>query len=279
MFKKLRRHLNWCRTITSRCSFVFTRKEMRTGSNHRSVAWMQTRTCKYSDMSVCAPEYCDSVSYAETEQSLHDCEGDRPATQVRSERAQELDPQDSPTTSAVVSASSDSLLSALGLVELTSEKKNPPASLHLKLAVCCVWLFHSPRHRLFSASTHIWSKQNPLCVVQSVLNPEQDLISRPDPPFSPAFPCVSCRKSQSASICISCNVILRPWMLKLQFTPFHILSLFLGLMQVSLILACAGLRFVCSSTQTASQTRALLVFYHLSSVQLALLQLEAAGPH
>lgn len=76
-------------------------------------------------MSVCAPEYCDSVSDAETEQSLHDREGDRPATQVRSERAQEVDPRDSPTTSAVVSASSDSLLSALGLVELTGDRKVP----------------------------------------------------------------------------------------------------------------------------------------------------------
>lgn len=36
-------------------------------------------------------------------------------------------------------------------------------------------------------------------------------------------------------------VILRPWMRELQFTPFHILNLFPGFTQYSLILACAGL--------------------------------------
>lgn len=81
--------------------------------------------------------------------------------------------------------------------------------------------------------------------MQSALNPEQELISSPDPAFSPAFQCGSCRKSQSASICTSCSVILKPWMLKLPFTSFHILSLFLGFMQVSLILAGAGLFKVC----------------------------------
>lgn len=110
-------------------------------------------------------------------------------------------------------------------------EKSP--SLHLKLAVCSVC------PSLFSASTHIWSKLP--YVVQSVLSPEKELIPQPDPPFSPAFLCVPCRRSQSASICISSTVILQPWMLKLHFTPFHILSLFLGFMQFSLILACAGL--------------------------------------
>lgn len=88
--------------------------------------------------------------------------------------------------------------------------------------------------------------------MQSVLSAEKELIPQPDPPFSPAFPCVPSCRSQSASICISSTVILQPWMLKLHFTPFHILSLFRGFMQFSLILACAGLRFVCLFFNTDS---------------------------
>ncbi len=88
--------------------------------------------------------------------------------------------------------------------------------------------------------------------MQTVLNPEQDLITRPDPPFSPALPRVSCRRSQSASTCISCAVILGPWMLRLQFPPSHILSLFPGFMQASLILSCAGLFEVCLFLSTDS---------------------------
>lgn len=85
-------------------------------------------TCKYSGMSVCAPEYCDLVSDVETEQSPHVHETDRLVTQVRWVKAEEVAPQDSPTASAVVSASSDSSLLTLALVELSSSEKTPPAS-------------------------------------------------------------------------------------------------------------------------------------------------------
>lgn len=66
-------------------------------------------------------------------------------------------------------------------------------------------------------------------------------------------------------------MILRPWMLKLQFPPSHILGLFPGFMKVSLILPCAGL-FVSSS---ASQKRAPLIFQKLSCFLL----LGPAGPN
>lgn len=104
-------------------------------------------------------------------------------------------------------------------------KENSP-SLHLKLAVSlylAVSLPRSPPHRLFTTSTHVCGRQNLPYVAQTVLNPEQDLISRPDPPFSPALPRVPCRRSQSASTCISHAVILRPWMLH-PGTPVHLFS-------------------------------------------------------
>lgn len=56
-------------------------------------------------------------------------------------------------------------------------------------------------------------------------------------------------------------------MLKLRFTPLHILSLFLRLMQASLILACVGLRFVCSSAHERTPP----VFHHLGSVSVPVL--------
>lgn len=101
----------------------------------------------------------------------------------------------------------------------------------------------------------------------TVLNPEQDQISRPDPPFSSAPPCVSCQRSQSASTCISRAVILRPWMLKLQLTPFHILNLFPGFAQDSLILACAGLFKVRLFLRRRPLPRGTLFWYFTSSAQ------------
>ena len=116
-------------------------------------------------------------------------------------------------------------------------------------------------------------------MAQTVLNPEKDLISGLDPLFGSALPCDSFRRSQSASACISCTVILRPWMFKLHFTPSHILSLFPGFMQVSVILACAGLCEVCPFLSAmASQRRALLIFHHLSSVRVPLLLLLRDQP-
>lgn len=54
------------------------------------------------------------------------------------------------------------------------------------LASCSVCLFSSPLHHLLSASNHIWGEQNPPCVLHSVLSPEWVLMTRPDPPCSPA---------------------------------------------------------------------------------------------
>lgn len=124
--------------------------------------------------------------------------------------------------------------------------------------------FHSST---FSARRLTSLADRPPYVGLTVLNPEQDQISRPDPPFSSAPPCVSCQRSQSASTCISWAVILRPWMLKLQFTPFRILNLFPGFTQDSLILACAVLFKVCLLLRRRLLPRGELFWYFTSSAQ------------
>lgn len=167
-------------------------------------------TCKHSEMSVCAPEYCGLVSSAETEQSLLRVpETDPLATRVRWAGAPEVDPHYSPTMSAVVSASSDSLLA---LLELTGEGKLPQPPLTTGcLALCgCLPPTQSP------SSTFQWvlrqkKTKHLTYVLQTVLNPERGLITRPDPPFSPALAHVSHRRSQISSTCVSCDVILMPW--------------------------------------------------------------------
>lgn len=215
---------------------------MRITPNERLLTWMQNCACIYSEMGACTPEYCGSVSYAETAPSPRVRERDRLVTKVRWERAQEVDPQDSPTTSAVVAASSDSSLSALACWSRPVKEENS-LSFHSKPCFPlygCIPVTQSS-HLPFSMSTHVSGRlnQNTSCV---------SLIPRPDTPFSPGLPYASFWKSQSASICISCTVILRLLILKLQFSTSHIFSLFPGFMQVSLILACVGFVWGCSVT-------------------------------
>lgn len=217
---------------------------MRIKPDEGSLTWMHNCTCIYSEMGACTPECCGSVSYGETERSPRVRDIDRLVTQVRWARAQKVDPQDSPTASAVVSASSDSSLSALDRWSRSVRENSP--GFHLKL---CFPLYNCIpatqfSHLLLSMSTHVLGRLNQRTSCMSkkkVFSSEHDLITRPVTPFSPGLPYVSSWRSQSASICISCTVILMPLILKLQFPTSHIFSLFPGFIQVSLILACVRL--------------------------------------
>ena len=157
-------------------------------------------------MSAGTPECCGSASCAERERSPPAHGDDRPATQVKREKAPEVAPRGPPTASAVVSASSDS--SSTGWKSLGRG---------LKVAPGCVRLLPAPLHHLPSASNNIWGKRNPRQVLRFALNLERTHKWGPDPPFSPAG---GVKVHQYAYPPLWSSP---PWMLQLQVTSSHIL--------------------------------------------------------
>lgn len=155
---------------------------------------------------------CGSASSVETEPSPRVRVVARLATKVRWGRGHdEVDPQDSPTTSAGVSASSDSWL-----LELTGWRKLPQPP--LTTGCLTLWMAASlPRSPPTTTTTtliHFLLRQTELQhhLLQTVINSERDpyaLKARASPqPCSPLM-CAMMEEEASTSACISSSVILK----------------------------------------------------------------------
>lgn len=169
------------------------------------------------------------------------------------------------------------------LPRCSRQVKENSTSFHLKLAVSlcvAVSLPRSPPHVLFRASTHVSGRQNhsachTRCKLPSIQR--RDLITRPDPPFSPALPRASCQRSQSASTCISCTVIL-----KLQSSSSHpqfVPRICAGLLNPCLCRFVWGLSFLQPLPIWASPTEKSSSDISPPQLWLSLLLLGPAGPN